>query len=179
MTPALAASGAMWLAWGAYWLWASRRALENARAEGAAHRWLHLAPTLAAFALIYYDAPAAGPAWEWGGAALAAAGLGFSVWARVHLGSYWSALIAVKDRHQLIRTGPYALVRHPIYTGMLLALLGGAVSHGAPRAFLGVALALVTYSWKLRKEEAVLAPQLGEEYARYRREVKALVPFLY
>jgi protein-S-isoprenylcysteine O-methyltransferase Ste14 len=109
------------------------------------------------------------------GAVIATAGLGFSVWARVHLGEYWSGNVTLKEGHCLIRSGPYALVRHPIYTGILLGMLGSAVALDQVRGYLGFAVLTYSFIGKLRKEEAWLTEEFGEEYLRYKREVRALI----
>jgi protein-S-isoprenylcysteine O-methyltransferase Ste14 len=112
------------------------------------------------------------------GVCLAAAGVGFAIWARRHLGSYWSANVTIKDKHRLIRTGPYALVRHPIYTGLLTALVGTALVIGEWHALIAVSIALVAMIRKIRLEERWLGQHMGEEYRRYRAETRALVPLV-
>ena len=107
--------------------------------------------------------------------ALVALGLSFSVAARVWLGRNWSSMVTVKHDHELIRSGPYALVRHPIYTGLLA---GSALMLGNWRALIGFALIAGALVRKLRIEERFMAQQFGEEYARYREQVAMLVPFL-
>jgi protein-S-isoprenylcysteine O-methyltransferase Ste14 len=113
------------------------------------------------------------------GAALLLAGLAFAVWARVHLGQFWSARVALKEGHQLIRTGPYSLVRHPIYTGILTAVAGTAVAMGQLRGAIAFVLLAIVHFLKSRREERLLMTELGGEYTRYRNEVPALVPFLF
>jgi protein-S-isoprenylcysteine O-methyltransferase Ste14 len=113
-----------------------------------------------------------------GGLALVLGGLAFAVWARLHLGSNWSATVTLKEGHELVRSGPYALVRHPIYTGLLAALLGSAVMNGEMRSLAAVALLAVALLVKMRLEERWMVERFGEEYRQYRREVKALVPFV-
>jgi protein-S-isoprenylcysteine O-methyltransferase Ste14 len=99
--------------------------------------------------------------------------------ARIHLGKYWSGVITLKEGHRLIRSGPYRLARHPIYTGFLTANLGTAITASSGDAFLGFALILVAFLIKIHREEKVLAGEFGDEYTRFRREVAALVPMLY
>jgi protein-S-isoprenylcysteine O-methyltransferase Ste14 len=118
------------------------------------------------------------PAWQWLAVALVALGLGFSALARAWLGGNWSGTVTVKQGHELIRSGPYALVRHPIYSGMLLALIGSALMVGKWRALIGLALIVVSFVHKLKIEERFMAQEFGEDYARYREEVAMLVPFL-
>jgi protein-S-isoprenylcysteine O-methyltransferase Ste14/DNA-binding MarR family transcriptional regulator len=103
---------------------------------------------------------------EWLGFCLILIGCGFAVWARFWLGSNWSATAAVKEGHTLIQSGPYALVRHPVYAGFLLAGLGTAVAVGEIRGLVGAALAFVGWFIKGRAEERLLEEQFGETYDR-------------
>jgi protein-S-isoprenylcysteine O-methyltransferase Ste14 len=112
------------------------------------------------------------------GVAMVAAGLAFSVWARVHIGRNWSATVTVKQDHELVQSGPYRLVRHPIYTGLLLALLGTAVARGDVQGFVAVAVAVAAIWRKLRLEERWMQDTFGDTYARYRAHVAALIPWL-
>jgi protein-S-isoprenylcysteine O-methyltransferase Ste14 len=112
------------------------------------------------------------------GTVLLAAGLGFSVWARRHLGRNWSAHVVVKQGHELVRTGPYRWVRHPIYTGILLALLGMVVAFGEWRGLLAMGFALLSFAVKSGQEERRMG-EVFPEYEQYRRETAALIPFIY
>jgi protein-S-isoprenylcysteine O-methyltransferase Ste14 len=105
-------------------------------------------------------------------------GIGFAIWARWHLGTNWSARPAIKENHTITRTGPYVFVRHPIYTGILIGILGTAIATGSFVAFISIFLVLGVFLAKIRIEETFLLEEFGEEYARYRREVKALVPWV-
>ncbi len=113
------------------------------------------------------------------GAAFLLIGLGFAVWARVHLGQFWSASVAVKEDHQLIRSGPYALVRHPIYTGILTGVLGTAIAVGQTGGLVALAVLGCGFLWKSRREERLMIQTFGDRYVRYIQEVPALVPFLH
>ena len=88
----------------------------------------------------------------------------FAVWARIHLGRYWSGNITLKEGHKIITTGPYRFVRHPIYTGWIAAAFGTALTCGTGDAFCGVALVVVSFYIKLRREEKLLTAELGDEY---------------
>ena len=112
----------------------------------------------------------------WSGAAITAAGLLFCVWARRYLGGNWSQAVTVKQDHELIQSGPYRFVRHPIYTGLLLAFAGSAIARGEWRGLLAVALMFVTLWSKLRLEEKWMRAQFGASYEEYSRRVSALVP---
>jgi protein-S-isoprenylcysteine O-methyltransferase Ste14 len=115
----------------------------------------------------------------WTGIGMTLAGLLFAVWARIFIGRNWSSAITVKQDHQLIRTGPYAIVRHPIYAGLLVAILGTAIAIDEVRGLIAVALATVSFWMKSQVEERFMTEQFGAEYASYKRDVKALVPFIW
>jgi protein-S-isoprenylcysteine O-methyltransferase Ste14 len=112
------------------------------------------------------------------GLAFTVAGLCFAVWARIHLGKYWSGRITLKENHRVIQTGPYAWVRHPIYSGLILALFGTAITLGTISAFAGFAFMLISFVRKLKIEETWLRSQFGAEYEAYQNRVKALIPRL-
>ena len=106
------------------------------------------------------------------------AGTLFTWWARIHLGRFWSNAITRKEGHRVIDTGPYGLVRHPIYTGLLLMFAGTALAAGEWRGVLAVAIAAAAFWRKLRLEENVMRRQFGGAYARYAERVPALIPFV-
>ena len=105
-------------------------------------------------------------------------GIGLAVWARVHLGTNWSSRPAIHENHTITRTGPYAIVRHPIYTGLLTGILGTAIATGALLAFVSLGVMVVLFFLKIRMEEEFLLEEFGDEYERYRGEVRALVPWV-
>ena len=107
-----------------------------------------------------------------------AAGLGFAIAARIQLAGNWSATVTLKQDHELVRHGPYRWVRHPIYTGLLVAILGCAVAEGEWRGPVALALFTIAFVIKSGIEERYLTDQFGDAYARYRREVPALLPRL-
>jgi protein-S-isoprenylcysteine O-methyltransferase Ste14 len=113
-----------------------------------------------------------------GGAILTVAGLLFSVWARLVLGKNWSGTVTIKQDHELIQRGPYQIVRHPIYTGMLIAFLGTAFIYGAARCFIGVLVVGLSFWLKMQTEEKFMLQQFGAQYAGYRQHVRALIPFV-
>jgi protein-S-isoprenylcysteine O-methyltransferase Ste14 len=94
----------------------------------------------------------------------------------VLLGRNWSAAVQLKQGHELITSGPYRLVRHPIYTGLLLLFLGNAVMVGDWRGLLAVAIVFVSFWRKFRLEETWLAGHFGESYRLYQARAKALIP---
>ncbi len=113
------------------------------------------------------------------GLVLTAAGLAFAIWARLRLGRNWSGTVTIKEDHRLIHAGPYRLVRHPIYFGLLVATIGTAIGYGRVSCLIGVPVAFLAFWIKARTEERFLIAQFGEQYIQYRREVKGFVPGLF
>jgi protein-S-isoprenylcysteine O-methyltransferase Ste14 len=113
------------------------------------------------------------------GAAVTVAGLLFAIWARQHLASNWSSSVTIKQGHELITTGPYALVRHPIYTGILTGFLGTAIALSQVRGAIGFVVIFVALWSKLRKEEEWMRSQFGETYTSYAHHTAALVPYVF
>jgi protein-S-isoprenylcysteine O-methyltransferase Ste14 len=111
-------------------------------------------------------------------AILCVAGLGFCFWARTVLGRNWSGTVTLKEDHELIVRGPYRLVRHPIYTGMLGILLGTAILQGHAGGILGLLLVFASFWIKSSHEEEVMLKQFPEQYPAYRARVKRIIPFI-
>jgi protein-S-isoprenylcysteine O-methyltransferase len=116
---------------------------------------------------------------EHSGLVLTTAGLALAVWARFYLGGNWGTLVELKKDHQLIRTGPYTIVRHPIYSGFMLATLGTAIIERELHGLLAFVLITIVWTYKSRLEEAFLIGQFGAEYDQYRKQVKGLIPFVW
>jgi protein-S-isoprenylcysteine O-methyltransferase Ste14 len=186
---ARAVIASLWLGWVAYWAIAATAVKASARREPTASRLLHVVPLAIAMLLLWAPAlpipalrlrflPQA--SWlAWAGVALVAAGLLFTVWARVHLGRNWSGIVTIKQGHELVTRGPYAFVRHPIYSGLLLAFAGWAIATGEWRGVLAVVIVGAAFWRKLRVEERWLHEQFGDTYDVYRHRVAALVPFVF
>jgi protein-S-isoprenylcysteine O-methyltransferase Ste14 len=183
-----AALGLLWGAWAIYWLISALATKRTVRRESLVKRLGYVLPLLIGGVLLgARRTPWAGwlamRLWPHSplparlGLALVVAGLAFAVWARVHLGRNWSGVVTVKEGHELIRSGPYALVRHPIYTGLITAVLGTAVISGTVRAAAGLAIIAISLMVKSRIEEGFMRETFGDQYARYREAVPALVPF--
>ena len=180
---------ALWGAFCAYWVLAASLSEQKpaARAEGPGSILTYACPWLLAFLLLtdhlrFWPLSMRflpdRPGFVWVGIVILVAGLGLAVWGRRHLGAYWSGYLVIREGHALIRNGPYAIVRHPIYAGITLGVLGTAVAIGEWRALVAVALVLAAHVRKIMLEEDWLLQQFGEEYARYRREVRAIIPFV-
>ena len=114
----------------------------------------------------------------WVGAFLCVSGLVFAIWARVILGRNWSGVITLKEGHELIERGPYRVVRHPIYTGILAMFAGTAIATGYFGGFLGLLLVFVSFWLKLKREEDLMLKHFPGKYAVYQRRVKRIIPFL-
>jgi protein-S-isoprenylcysteine O-methyltransferase Ste14 len=179
---------AMWISYFTYWWAMSKNVKETERSETGPSRLVRMVAILGAIALLWLPSVPLpllsqrflplGLWCFWSGAAVTAVGLLFSVWARRDLGANWSQAVTLKQGHELITSGPYALVRHPIYTGLLLGFLGSAVARGEWRGLLAIALVFATLWHKLRLEEKWMRAQFGEPYEAYSRQVAALVPYI-
>ncbi|WP_216599902.1 isoprenylcysteine carboxylmethyltransferase family protein [Sphingomonas sp. AP4-R1] len=186
----------VWAAWGVIWvalgLWANRTKVAAPAGRQAPYRLINIV----AFACMFVDGvyrptphgmrwtPFLPPLWQvppslgWLLAVLALGGLALAVSARITLGRLWSAAVTRKEGHRIIDSGPYALVRHPIYTALLMGSAAIAIAKGTPIALAGFALMILGYTLKARLEERFLAEELGQgAYAAYRRRVPMIVPF--
>jgi protein-S-isoprenylcysteine O-methyltransferase Ste14 len=187
MTPGTAIA-AMWIAWLLSWLaaalWSARTAKRAGWGRELGHRALINAGAVLALASRWapgglghrlYPAPAG---LGWVPVALVVSGFLFTWWARLHLGVMWSGSVVHKEHHRIVDTGPYRLVRHPIYTGLILALIATAAAAATAAAFAGVALMVAGIVMRARLEEKFLRDELGREaYDAYARRVPVLVPF--
>jgi protein-S-isoprenylcysteine O-methyltransferase Ste14 len=143
----------------------------------------HLGAALAAagpsFGWLYVRFIRLYPGVVWLGAPLVFAGVIVALWARLYLAGNWSGSVTLKQDHELVRTGPYRFVRHPIYTGLLMAVAGTACAIGQARGILAFALTFYGLWHKSRIEERLMVETFAEDYRRYRTEVKGLIPFIF
>lgn len=194
MRPTLILLYLVWIAWAASWMIAARWTDRTVARPDASREWRYRRFTVPGWILLLgYPVPglplidygAWEPWWrlpaplEWALVALATAGCSFAWWARIHLGRLWSVALTRKVGHHIVDSGPYGLVRHPIYTGLCTAALATFAVRASPAVALGLAFFLLGYLLKAREEERFLADELGTEaYERYRRRVPMLIPFL-
>ncbi len=187
MTPQLYTSIA-WGVWLLSWIAAARWADPVAKRPALGEEWLYRAATFVGAVLLF-----AGPvdphrapdrlwtlwsAVEWALFAAVVSGMAFVWWARLHLGRLWSSSVTRKTDHRVVDTGPYAIVRHPIYTGLIFAFAATAVQTGTARAVAGILVLTIGFWIKARLEERFLRTELGEgAYDSYRRRVPMLIPF--
>ncbi|MDB5480265.1 MAG: isoprenylcysteine carboxyl methyltransferase [Caulobacteraceae bacterium] len=185
MTP-LRATLDLWGLWAVSWgvaaIW-SRRTVGRPRGIGGSAHYL---PTLLGAALLFAP-PLAGfghRLWRlpqpiaWALCAATIASFAFAWWARLWLGSLWSGSITRKEGHRVVEGGPFRLVRHPIYTGIIAASFLLATELGTPAAVAGAAVLTLGWWMKAREEERFLIQELGPAYDDYRRRTPMLVPFL-
>jgi protein-S-isoprenylcysteine O-methyltransferase Ste14 len=179
---------APWYALAVYWAVSGLRLKRIKVSESAGGRLWHIGMMVLVFMLLYSDRLGIGPL---GlrfvpespllgdlGIVLTFVGAGVAILARYSLGQYWSGRVTLKEDHQLIRVGAYAYVRHPIYSGLLVAMAGTALVIGEWRALVSVLLAIVELSRKAAKEEALPATEFGDQYREYRRQAGFLTPRL-
>ena len=176
--------GLVWSVWAISWIaaaiWSRQASARASFAQEAPYRIL----TIVGIALLFgfVDVRAIPYGWDvretvmWFLLALVLAGFLFAWWARIHLGALWSGTIQRKQNHRIVDTGPYALVRHPIYTGLLLAGFATAIARGRWEALIGAALFALGCWIKARNEERFLSEELGPEYAAFRKRVPMLIP---
>jgi protein-S-isoprenylcysteine O-methyltransferase Ste14 len=179
--------GGIWIVFLLYWLVSAFKLKKTKRREDPFQRLLYMLPLVAAFYLLrsngWYgrletrfvpDALAT----EWVAVALTAAGIGIAIWARWHLGANWSGVVTLKEGHELIRTGPYRSIRHPIYTGILLAILGTAVAIGEVRGLVALGIAWASFYTKARREESFLVQEFGPRFTEHQQHTGMFLPRL-
>jgi protein-S-isoprenylcysteine O-methyltransferase Ste14 len=178
----------IWIIWLISWVAASFWSGRTQQRVGTLQSWTYRAAMIAGGILLVpwtervlgekrlWDVGAAG---AYALAGLMLAGLAFTWWGRVHLGRLWSSAITRKEGHRIIDDGPYGLVRHPIYTGLIVGLVATAAAEGRITALIGAALIIFGLWLKARTEERFLMVELGAaDYAAYCRRVPMLLPFL-
>jgi protein-S-isoprenylcysteine O-methyltransferase Ste14 len=175
-----------WLVFFLYWAISALSSKVAKKSESVAERLQRMAPLAVAYVLLFYQAAKLGwldkrflrdsPAAAVLGVTWTAAGVGFAIWARWHLGANWSAIVSIREEHELIRAGPYRRVRHPIYTGMLLAMAGTALVLGELRGLLAFAITLAAFYWKARKEEVWLRREFGEKFEAHTKQTGMFLP---
>ena len=175
-----------WYVFGAYWAATWLRVKRTKASESLANRLATIVPMVLVFELLFSTWLRMGPLGRrflpdatsivWAGIFLTCVGITIAIWARYCLGQYWSARVTLKQGHRLIQVGPYAFVRHPIYMGMLLGVVGTAIVIGEWRGILAIVLMLAAHSRKALREEALLSQEFGEEYASYRQAAGFLFP---
>lgn len=176
---------ALWILFIVYWNAAAKASAPTKSSESLASRQLHQYLMSAALLLLFIPVPGLRQRFLPPASFIVPVGLALhlcsfllAVWARRHLGRNWSGAITVKVDHELVRTGPYRLVRHPIYSAMLGMFVGTALVSGELHALVGLGVLAFAYWRKIRLEEEGLRKTFGADYDAYRRKTWALIPGL-
>jgi protein-S-isoprenylcysteine O-methyltransferase Ste14 len=180
--------GNLWTVWGLSWVALAFQTKKTLQRESFASR---LSYTVFAFAAVWFLflsrhlsgswGTAVLPDWpwiRWLGVGITALGFAVTYWARWTLGKNWSGNVTVKVGHELIRTGPYRLVRHPIYTGMMVAAAGTAMALNQRRGIIAFVLLWISFTLKRMKEEEFMRQTFGAQYDDYARVTGAIFPLL-
>ncbi|HEV7157698.1 MAG TPA: isoprenylcysteine carboxylmethyltransferase family protein [Caulobacteraceae bacterium] len=191
ISPPIAAA-ILWVVWGVSWIiaaaFASAAKVRTPRATLVPVRVLAVGGAVLLFLpprTLNWTGPLAHrlwpspPALDWAWVALSGAGFAFCWWARLRLGRLWSSAVTLKEDHRLIEDGPYGLVRHPIYAGLVIAAVTTAMTRASPLALFGAGLMVIAFTLNARVEEGFLRQQLGAaSYNAYARRVGMLIPRL-
>jgi protein-S-isoprenylcysteine O-methyltransferase Ste14 len=184
--PSLITVLCLWAAWFASWMLTRLWAKPTVAAPKPGSQRLYSVVSYLGMAMLVVQDPHSDvvrmwvlpPVVNWSLVAVAAAGFGVCWWARIYMGRTWSWHITRKEDHQIVDTGPYALVRHPIYTGLIIAAAATAVLQARPWAWVGFGLFVLGLWIKARSEEIFLRAELGEDYGAYARRTGMLLPGL-
>lgn len=176
----------LWEALGLFWLAGLAFTRRTARVQPFGARLLHSSLALPGF--LFLTAPWLRFGWlgerfvpatqaaAVTGLLITLAGSLFAAWARLTIGANWSGRVTLKHGHELITAGPYALTRHPIYTGLITAAAGTALAIGEWRCVVGVFFIVLAFATKIRQEESLMLEAFPNAYPAYRKRVKALIP---
>jgi protein-S-isoprenylcysteine O-methyltransferase Ste14 len=177
-----------WIVFVATWLLAALSTKRTVYRESRAQRLNYWVLLLIAYLLLVHGqelpyplnlriVPRTAPI-VWAAALLCVAGLGFALWARVTLGRNWSGVVTLKEGHELVERGPYRIVRHPIYTGILAMFFATALVLAHLAGFAGTLLMFASFWIKLGREEKLMLQQFPDRYGAYQRKVRRIIPFL-
>jgi protein-S-isoprenylcysteine O-methyltransferase Ste14 len=179
----------IWLVFVVVWIVMALRTKTTQQRESVSSRLSYTVFVIAAFYLVFgreITQPwlrirlfQPSPISNWLGVALTAAGIGFAIWARLYLGGNWSGAVTVKVGHELVRTGPYRLVRHPIYTGLITALLGTGLLRPQMRSLIALVMLYVGLKMKSKIEERTMIETFGAQYEQYSQSTGAIIPKLH
>jgi protein-S-isoprenylcysteine O-methyltransferase Ste14 len=178
--------GDLWILFALYWLVSALNRKKTKQRESIVQRLVYILPLLAGFYLLYsvdlryswlgtFFVPHTPPV-QWLGVVIMAAGLAIACWARIHLGTNWSGVVTLKEGHELIRTGPYRNIRHPIYTGILIAFFGNILQLGQVRGLITLAIIWLSFYIKARREESFLRQEFGPKFDEHIQHTGMFLP---
>jgi protein-S-isoprenylcysteine O-methyltransferase Ste14 len=172
-----------------YWIINALKVKSTAQRQSRISRFIYLLFMVSGFTIIYAKVFAIGifgdqviPKNDITGAiglAICISGVAFAIWARYTLGTNWSGEVTLKKEHELVQSGPYSIVRHPIYTGFDIGLLGVAITIGQLKGIVGLSLVFCCHYYKTTMEEKIMYAQFTEQYVGYAKRVKRLIPFIF
>ncbi|HSZ34517.1 MAG TPA: isoprenylcysteine carboxylmethyltransferase family protein [Puia sp.] len=179
----------MWSVIFIYWLVSSFAVKKTVKRQSGKGRILYIICVLTAFMFLFgnyfsidfLDQTVFPQTYNWRitGLIFCALGLTFSLMARIWLGGNWSGRITVKENHELIQSGPYAVTRNPIYTGFLLAFIGCSMTLGQVKGYIGIIFLVACILIKVFQEETFMLDAFGDKFTAYKSKVKRLIPFIY
>ena len=179
---------ACWILFAVIWLLAAFATKQSVYRESRLQRMRYVIPILLGGFLLAKGHRLSDPlnhrviphveALAWTGVVLCIVGFAFCIWARFTLGRNWSGVVTLKRGHELISDGPYALVRHPIYTGLLTMFVATVIVLGHVAGIIALPFVFVSLWIKLRYEEKLMLKQFPNEYAAYQQHVKRIIPFI-
>jgi protein-S-isoprenylcysteine O-methyltransferase Ste14 len=186
LTPAVRVSVGLWFVFSIYWSIAAKDRAPSRSSESVLSRQAHVIAVNLALLLLILPVPGLTQrflpdtlALKVAGLATQAASVVLAVWARRHLGSNWSGEVRIASGHQLVRSGPYRYVRHPIYSALVGMYIGTAIVSGQIHALVALAITLLAYRRKIRLEERALSDAFPTDHERYRSETWAWIPGVY
>ena len=186
LSPMMGRSMIVWVIFSLYWAIAAKDSAPTARSEPVWSRQFHVVLVNGALLLLVLSVPGlthrflpVSAALEWVGLGIQAAFVLLAIWARRILGSNWSGEVRIATEHRLIQSGPYRLVRHPIYTAILWMYFGTMLISGEIHAPLALLVITLAYWRKIRLEERALGETFGADFDAYRRDTWALVPMVF
>jgi protein-S-isoprenylcysteine O-methyltransferase Ste14 len=176
----------LWIVFSLYWTYAARNSGATSKGESTGSTATHQILLNVAMLLLILPIPGlmqqllpASLAFEITGVVLQIGFIGLAAWARVHLGRNWAAEVRIAEGHELVKSGPYRWLRHPIYTAMLGMFVATAIATGQLHSVIATVLMAVVYQRKIRLEENILRETFGPQFDDYRRDTWALVPLLF
>jgi protein-S-isoprenylcysteine O-methyltransferase Ste14 len=172
-----------------YWFTNAQKVKAAEHTQSRLSRYIYLLFMVSGFVIVYARVLAIGllgyqiiPANDVSGitgVVVCISGVAFAIWARTALGDNWSGEVTLKKEHELIQSGPYKIVRHPIYTGFEIGLLGVAITIGQMKGLVGLSILFVNHYFKTRMEEEIMYRQFPLQYPEYAKRVKRLIPFIF
>lgn len=172
----------LWIALYIFWLFLNRTTHQQKQREALLLKLSHFLPTVTSLIFLFQIIKIFPSNFHQShtlvgfGELLVVIGFGFAIWARFQIGNIWSGSVSLQENHQLVRTGPYALVRHPIYAGLILSALGTGIVAGTYDAMIGFIIFAAAHLVKIHREEHLMEKAFGDVFHQYKKSVPLLIP---